>query len=319
MRGASTRLALRRRTSKQAQLPNTGLSDAQHPAGQPRYLPVKGSAPRWWAPSAGRQASKSQATQRRVPNRRRGTRAVRSPRPCAQVPASSSVLGGVALPAASHLRTSHLAPRTPPHRPLPLCQNLCHRRSPPCPSRLRLRSTSFSASSHPFPHFFFSPARPTTSLLPSTPSSLSLPLLGELRIYPARSLRRSTPPSAPPFACRPLPSEVAEHVAEHALSTNTCPLSRHPPARRTDAQNQTAQPRTPPPQRPIPSPSVLFSAPRPRRFSCTTSRNPTHSIPQRPLLFMYQHDRLNVYSHPLKLQLFRIPRKPCRPDISSDG
>lgn len=39
----------------------------------------------------------------------------------------------------------------------------------------------------------------------------------------------------------------------------------------------------------------------------------------RTLLFMYQHDQLTSPSPLFKLQLFRIPRKPCSPNISSDG
>jgi hypothetical protein len=46
---------------------------------------------------------------------------------------------------------------------------------------------------------------------------------------------------------------------------------------------------------------------------------PNTYIRRATLLFMYQHDQHSVFRHLFKLQLFRIPRKPCSPDISSDG
>jgi hypothetical protein len=38
-------------------------------------------------------------------------------------------------------------------------------------------------------------------------------------------------------------------------------------------------------------------------------------------LFMYQHEEATVFRHtpPLELRPFRIARKPCSPNISSDG
>jgi hypothetical protein len=79
----------------------------------------------------------------------------------------------------------------------------------------------------------------------------------------------------------------------------------------------------------IPSPSHPKGDPRKSRrrsiertflsSSLLTHRIPPLSTQRITLLFMYQHDQSTVFRHLFKLQLFRIPRKPCSPDITSCG
>ena len=74
--------------------------------------------------------------------------------------------------------------------------------------------------------------------------------------------------------------------------------------------------------------STVTSHPLPA-LQLVPHRSSRRDSPQHPTsqyttqkLFMYQHDKIPVHRHsdpPLKLQLFRNPRKPCSPNPSPDG
>ena len=201
----------------------------------------------------------------------------------------------LAPPRASRALSPSVGPLQAPSRHSGTGQNLCHttrRLLEGIACRLLSRSTFFSLPP-PAPTF-----RPSKHL----PFSLHHPT--------ARSTAHTTTTRA--SSCtRTAANQTAFGLLTPPKSQSALPASR--------ARTKHVLAHPVPSHRPDPTP--LKTTPPECRVlvSCFPGRNQTLRYPRRPLLFMYQHDRLNVYSRPLKLQLFRIPRKPCSPYFSSDG
>jgi hypothetical protein len=183
---------------------------------------------------------------------------------------------------------------------------------------------------------FFPPFAHTTRLLNS--SSIALPHL-RWKFSPSiiTTARKCNPVSQPASASdQSRPSTPFRHSAVSAPSPELKPAPPLPKPAPYEYGHSSSQPQPESSSTLLRSPSLQTL----HRLSTVTSHSSalqnsspleeSSRIPtQHPTsqyktqkLFMYQHDKIPVHRHsdpPLKLQLFRNPRKPCSPNPSPDG